>query len=360
MCNDVSPARSGRELFEATRPFAVESPVRSWVYVGSTFTMLVVVLTAAALVPWWPVRLALSLLGGLLAVRAFILFHDFQHGSLLRGSRAARILFHLFGLLALTPPNVWRRSHNFHHAHVEKPMTPSNDGIALLTSGIGSFPLMTTESWRRATWWQRFRYRAVRHPLTILFGYFTVFLGGFCIAPLVSSPRRNLECAMSLLLHFGLLALIWYLAGPTAVFFGLVLPFGIAAALGGYLFLVQHNAEGVDILSPDEWTYYRGSLESSTYMELGPVMHWFTANIGYHHVHHLNALIPFYRLPETMVAIPELQNPIRTSLRAGDVLNCLQLALWDPSAGQLVSLRDARRLATTSKDGGKPASSPKV
>ena len=35
-------------------------------------------------------------------------------------------------------------------------------------------------------------------------------------------------------------------------------------------------------------------------MRTGAVMGWFTANIGYHHIHHLNAKIPFYRLPEVI------------------------------------------------------------
>jgi acyl-lipid omega-6 desaturase (Delta-12 desaturase) len=44
-------------------------------------------------------------------------------------------------------------------------------------------------------------------------------------------------------------------------------------------------------------------------MKTGPIWAWFTANIGYHHIHHLNARIPFYRLPEVVNAIPELNHP---------------------------------------------------
>ena len=71
-------------------------------------------------------------------------------------------------------------------------------------------------------------------------------------------------------------------------------------------------------------------------MKLGPVMGWFTANIGLHHVHHLNAAIPFYRLPEAMAAIPELQHPGVTSLRPRDIVACFHLKLWDPEQGQMV------------------------
>ena len=50
------------------------------------------------------------------------------------------------------------------------------------------------------------------------------------------------------------------------------------------------------------------AMQSSSFMETGPIMGWFTANIGYHHIHHLNARIPFYRLPEVLREIPELQD----------------------------------------------------
>ena len=86
----------------------------------------------------------------------------------------------------------------------------------------------------------------------------------------------------------------------------------------------------------ESWSYTRAALESSSYMEMGRVMRFFTGNIGYHHVHHLNPLIPFYRLPEAMDAIPELHDPPKTSLRPSDVLACFRLKLWDPDKGRMV------------------------
>ena len=56
-------------------------------------------------------------------------------------------------------------------------------------------------------------------------------------------------------------------------------------------------------------------------------------------------MIPFYRLPEAMKAIPELQDPVITTLTPADVVKCFRLKLWDPSTSRLVSFRDASRLA---------------
>ena len=75
-------------------------------------------------------------------------------------------------------------------------------------------------------------------------------------------------------------------------------------------------------------------------MKMYPLMAWFTANIGYHHIHHLNARIPFYRLPEVMSHFVELQNCKTTSLKGKDVLACLWLKLWDPEQIKMISTRE--------------------
>lgn len=338
---NISGTRLGKALFEATRPFAEESRLMSWWCVGSTFMILAVVLVVAAVAPWWQVRIVASVIAGLLLVRAFILFHDFQHGALLRGSRLANGLFYLYGLLALTPPNKWRHSHNFHHANVGKPMLVANGKFSLITSDIGAYPLMTTEMWKNASFWERLRYRVSRSGITILFAYVTVFFGSLCLVPFLKDPRKNREAGLALLVHIGIVAGLWMSAGWPVVFFAFLLPFAIATAAGAYLFYAQHSFKGMRIVPVAEWSHYRGALESSSYVKLGPIMQWFTGNIGYHHVHHLNALIPFYRLPEAMAAIPELQHPCVTSLRPSDVLACLRLTLWDQEKQKLVSYREA-------------------
>ena len=74
-------------------------------------------------------------------------------------------------------------------------------------------------------------------------------------------------------------------------------------------------------------------------MKMNPVLAWFTANIGYHHIHHLNHRIPFYRLPEVLAAIPELQAPKTTTLRPSDIVDCLRLKVWDVAQQRMVGVR---------------------
>ena len=71
------------------------------------------------------------------------------------------------------------------------------------------------------------------------------------------------------------------------------------------------------------------------------VAQWFADNIGYHRIHHLNVRIPFYRLPEAMAAIPELQSPITTSLSPREIVDCFRSSLWDEERRRMVSYREA-------------------
>ena len=121
----------------------------------------------------------------------------------------------------------------------------------------------------------------------------------------------------------------------------LILPHFIATAIGSYLFYAQHNFPSVSFSDHSRWTYERAAFESSSFLVTGRIMAWFTANIGYHHLHHLNPRIPFYRLPEAVAGIPELQTPKTTSLRPAEILRCLRLKLWDPEANRMIGLREA-------------------
>jgi len=319
--------RSEQEIIKSSNVFAQEIRAQSWFHLISTLLLLVGCQIAAGVAaPWW-LRLAFSTVAGLLTVRAFIVYHDFKHGSILRGSKPAKLILDAFGLYVLTPSTVWTQTHNYHHAHTAK----------LVGSHVGSYMMLTTALYEKATPGQRFMYRLIRHPLTIIFGYLTVFIYGFCASAFLRNPRKNVDSLVAILLQFSLIAVLWTLFGFDVTFFSLLFPQLVAHGLGAYLFYAQHNFPDAHVQPRESWTFVRASLESSSYMRLGPVMNFFTGNIGYHHVHHLNHRIPFYRLPEAMAAIPELQEPKGvTSLRPRDVLACFQQKLWDPEQNRMV------------------------
>ncbi|WLQ16330.1 fatty acid desaturase [Hahella aquimaris] len=324
--------RIGKELLIATQPFAREIRSTSWKHVSTTFILLFVVLTCAGLAPWWPLQGILSLLGALLMVRTFITYHDYMHGAILQNSRLAWLIFHVYGILALTPTRSWKKSHNYHHGHV---------GM-INASSVGAFPLMTTEMWRNASKLERLKYRIERHPLSIMAGYLTVFAFSICLLPFLRRPMQHWDSLLSISVHTALIAALCWFASFNVAFFVVILPMAVACALGSYLFFAQHSFKRMHIISPEAWSFYRAAIESSSYMKLNKAMQWFTGNIGYHHIHHLNVRIPFYRLPEAMAAIPELQSPVTTSLAPKDIAECFKASLWDENLQRMVSFQAAK------------------
>jgi omega-6 fatty acid desaturase (delta-12 desaturase) len=322
--------RQGRDLIGATRPFARENVALSWWYLLSTASLLALGTVCAAQPMPWLLRAAIAVFDGMLSVRLFILYHDHLHGSLLNGSWAARAILYPFSLWVIAAPRVWRETHNYHHAHTAK----------LVGSNIGSFAMMSTDQWANASRAEKLRYKAIRHPLNVLFGTFTAFTLEMGLLSFIRSPRKRWDSLLAVLFSYSVGGLFWWKLGFAAFFFCHFLPLFVAHAAGAYLFYAQHNFADAHIQPREQWSYERAALESSSFMEMNKVMHWFTGNIGYHHVHHLNPSIPFYRLPEAMAALPELQQPGRTRLCVAEIARNFSLKLWDPKQGKLVGYPD--------------------
>jgi acyl-lipid omega-6 desaturase (Delta-12 desaturase) len=326
-----------RALIDATRPFTQEQKGKSVFAALSTLLLLAGSIAIAAMPRAGGVGIALrtcaSVFAGLLIVRTFILFHDFQHGAILRNSKLWRTVFAIFGGLILVPAKVWRETHNYHHANNAK----------IVGSHVGSYLMVTTTMWAEMSPKQRFSYKAIRHPLTIACAYFTIFAWGMCVSPFLRGPKKHWAAPVCLAVHVALIAVVSHRYGFSTAAFAIMLPMAIATAAGGYLFYAQHNFPDVVVMPREKWSFAKAALDSSSFMEMGPLMRFFCGNIGFHHVHHLNAQIPFYRLPEAMAAIPELQAPHKTSLRPRDVVACFRLKLWDQEQGRMVSYQEAER-----------------
>jgi omega-6 fatty acid desaturase (delta-12 desaturase) len=282
--------------------------------------------------PWF-VRLAASIVAGLVNIRLFVIYHDYSHGAILQGSPVARVFFWAYGLLTIAPPSIWKHTHDHHHR---------NNMRRMGMEAVGTFPIMTTEDYRKAGTRARFIYALSRHPLTLAFGYVTVFFYGFGIQALLLNPKRHVDSALCVLVHLSLL--VWLaMTAPALLLFAVVVPMTVASGLGAYLFYAQHNFPAAKVRPGADWDYVVAALRSSSFIQMSPIMHWCTANIGYHHIHHLNHHIPFYRLPEAMAAMEELQSPGTTSLKPAEIVRCLRLKLWDPDKDRFVGFAEGRK-----------------
>ncbi len=322
--------RNPKELLIASKEFTAESRLLSWWHLISSLTLYFILLAVACSAAPLALRVLCSVVSGLVIVRLFIIYHDYQHGAILRRSWIAEWILAIYGMLVLSPRSVWNHTHDHHHKHNSR------------SSGVntGSYPLMTSDEYVRASRWKRFEYALSRHPLTISMGYLTVFMYGMSIRSFILRPVRHMDAGFAMLLHIALLAFC-FMQGIDVLLLAMIVPLVVACGLGSYLFYAQHNFPTCQLHRREEWHYVSAALDSSSYIRMNKIMHWFTGNVGYHHVHHLNAKIPFYRLPEAMAALEELQTPGVTSLHPRDVLACLRLKVWDSERGHFISFREA-------------------
>ena len=325
--------RSGKTLILATKEFAKENKVKSWWYLLSTVFLLIAAQLCSFQLEHIILKIVFSIITSLMIVRMFMIYHDHQHKAILAKSKAASVIMYVYGLYILAPSSIWKRSHDHHHKHNSK----------LFSASIGSYPIMTKQKFLNSSKAERFAYLAVRHPLNILFGYFSVFMYGMCINSFLSSPSKHYDSLIALVLHLTMASLLFWLGGWTAMLLTWIIPFSITCAIGAYLFYAQHNFPGVTFKNNIEWSYDHAALESSSYMKMSPLMNWFTGNIGYHHIHHINAHIPFYRLPEAMHKIPELQAVTATSWHPRDIISCLKLKVWDSETKRMLGLNELRQ-----------------
>jgi acyl-lipid omega-6 desaturase (Delta-12 desaturase) len=325
--------RSGKELIAASKVYTGEIKSRSWQELILTLVLLVLSFSAMFLAVPVYIRLFFTLLTSLFYVRAFVIYHDYQHRAILQNSKLATLIMRAIGVYLLTPENIWKRSHEHHHNHNSK----------LTIIGIGSYPTINVDRFVSLSKTEKSLYLINRHPLTVIMGYFTLFIYWLNLKSFIQSPGKHLDSLFALIFHVAAGAAIWFFLGFASFLICWFIPFFLAFAMGSYLFYCQHNFPGAVFRENQDWKYDDAALSSTSMMVMNPVMRWLTANIGYHHVHHLNSRIPFYRLEEAMAGIPELQDVTITSWNPVEMFRCFQLKLWDAENGKMITLKEFKK-----------------
>ena len=282
----------------------------------------------------WPLAVLITVPAALFLVRMFMIQHDCGHGAFFEARAANDWVGRIIGVFTLTPYDYWRRTHAIHHA------TSGN----LDRRGLGVIELLTVEEYLALPPIKRLGYRLYRHP-AVMFGLgpaFMFFLQQRLPVGLMKEGWRpwvsTLGNAAAVTLGTIVLVLLVGLA-PVLIINSLTVL--IAATVGVWLFYVQHQFEGVAWARNGDWKREDAALLGSSHYDLPTPLRWLTANIGIHHVHHLSARIPFYRLNDVLKDHPELKPMSRIGIR--ESLGCIRLALWDEAAQRMVSFRDVRR-----------------
>ena len=319
----------------------------------NTLVPLAALWWAAALsveVSYW-LTAAVTLVMALFLVRVFVLMHDCGHNSLFAGRNLNRGAGFLLGVLAGMPQYVWSKHHAYHHA------TNGN-----WDKYRGPFAIITVDDYAKLGEKQRRSYRRQRHlsilPLAgfvyLLFNPRYTWLKGneqllwhlarggraadFKTRYWADWTEYRHMTANNLVLLPAWAAMAWAI-GPALFFTVYVLSISLGGAIGIILFTVQHNFEHSYASGDEGWDYDTAAIDGTSMLVLPRWLHWFTADIAYHHVHHISAAIPNYCLAACHAQYQHLFDTVRR-IRLAEVPAALKFILWDRRARQIVSVAE--------------------
>jgi omega-6 fatty acid desaturase (delta-12 desaturase) len=325
-------------------PYLAIDRRRSIAQIASVVVPYLAVWAVAVLVrPDAWLAIGLGLVATVFLIRMYSLFHDLTHNSMFASRRANALWGHLLGFLLFTPYRWWQRQHSLHHANAGN----------LDARGPGEIYTMTVAEYERASRWRRLGYRLYRNPLLMLFvGPSLVFLferrfpqKGMSRRILASVVATNLALVgwavgLSALVGWGTFLLI---QGTTLVAGG---------AVASWMLYIQHQYEDTYYRAGGEWRFELAALQGSSYLELPRPLVWVVGNANYHHVHHLSAKIPNYRLRAAHEAQPMFAaTPVVTPRNS---VAALRLKLWDTEKAALVPFKAARASAASVREVHEP------
>jgi omega-6 fatty acid desaturase (delta-12 desaturase) len=343
MNSDVSStlpgeAQEARQWIKTLAPYQVPNHARSVFEIALTACLFLVCWVAMWLslsISYW-LCAALMLPAAGLLVRLFLIQHDCGHGAFFRTKSVNDWVGRVLGIVTLTPYDFWKRTHAIHHAGSGN----------LDRRGLGDIDTLTVREYGALSFFQKLKYRVYRSPvvLFIIGPTYQFFLQHRL--PIGLMRRGWVPWASTMSTNVGIFlfsALGMWLAGVKEFLIIQVPVTALATSIGVWLFYVQHQFDKTYWDHDEHWNRHEASLHGSSHYDLHPVLAWFTANIGVHHVHHMCSAIPFYRLKTVLRDHPELGGVGRITL--WESIRCIPLALWDEEHRRLISFRDFRKLA---------------
>lgn len=301
-----------------------------------------------------PIALVMSLF----LLRSFVLMHDCGHYSLFRTRRANQTVGFILGVMTGMPQYVWAKNHNYHH---------KTNGDWDSYGGV--FNIITTDEYAKLSERQKKNYWRFRQPIILIpAGFFYVLffprvnwlIGHFVMCYKILRPLVTLHFSEAIEvvrkwetkywktkkdyqhMTYNNIALfaIWVAMsawiGALPFFLLYVVSTSLCGSMGILAFTIQHNFENSYATDSARVDPCQAALEGTSMLVLPKVLNWFTADIAYHHLHHLSVAIPNYNLEACHNEFQEFFKDV-TRIHLSDFMSTFEYQLWDPKLEKIVS-----------------------
>lgn len=341
--------------------------LKGWIQVATTLVPIALLWWAAVLsagYAYWAVA-GITIIASLFTLRVLVLMHECGHGSLFRTPWLNRTMGFLFGVISGMPQYVWSQHHAYHHANNgnwDKYRGP------LTTPSVDEYAAMSISEQRMYMFTRSIALAPLGGFVYLLFNPRFTWLKGSVQFLVHVASKKIQEPRASLRVHarsfktrywqssaeywhmfwnnvvlLSAWALMCWTIGVSLFFFVYLVSVSLAGGAGIVLFTVQHNFEHAYAADDEHWDYDTGAMEGTSFLVLPSWLNWFTANIAYHHIHHLSAKIPNYRLAECHRENESLFSDV-TRVKLSQIPGALKCLLWDRRAQRIISVSEYRNL----------------
>lgn len=280
------------------------------------------------------------LLNSLMFVRTFIIFHDCCHNSYLPNKKINYYLGSFLGIFCFTP-FCWSYDHLQHH------LTSGNKENKL-DYNFNETTIHTLKEYKNMKY--KKLYKFLKHPI-IFFGIMPfikfVILNRF-FTLIYKYNNHPYKQGLKLILidtvfnNIGLM-IFFYLLNILNILNNLLISVAIGTSIGFMLFHNQHTFNPGYVVSNKEWNKKDSGLLGSSFIQIPFILKYFTASIEYHHIHHMNASIPSYKLKKYhQDNLDQFKNVMKLTLK--DCYNNLWLNIYDEDNNKYIQLNYNKNL----------------
>jgi len=341
--------------------YAVRNNVKAFIQTLTTILPYFILFYAAIeslKISYW-LSAGLTVILTFFIIRVFVMLHDCGHNCLYVNPRENKVAGFIFGVLCGVPQFVWSKHHDYHHA------TNGN-----WNKYRGPLAVLSVDQYGELNEKGRKAYAKNRNLLLAPMAGFLYFIfnprftwmkGSIQFALFfvkqklanMNKPASEINAEFEtnywntwqeyrhMAANNVVLLSAWVLA---ASYFGViefftiyVIALSFAGAIGIVLFTVQHNFEDSYATGDEDWNYFTAALDGTSFLQLPKLLNWFTADIAFHHIHHLSARIPNYNLVKCHEEYQHLFDRVKR-ISLTEIPHAFKFIIWDNHTNKIISV----------------------